>query len=240
MRLGDARFLAQALRDELRSACSRIEIAGSIRRRCPWVNDIELVAIPSAEVRPIGGQVGLFGDDGPTETVNLLWERVEQLGRQRVVPIRPGGLVSDPDTAWPTKRLAGESRYFRLYLPKPRIKVDLFLATPETWGVLYLIRTGSRDFSKAVVGSWRIKSDGGQCLKGRLHPPCTRAIPVAVSRDGVPLGPPIDTPEEEDVFAACGYQWIEPHLRSTGADLVPLPPLPPSPAAAAQLETRHG
>jgi len=46
MKYGDAIAIAKKYKDLLSPYCSRIEIAGSIRRAKPEVGDIELVAIP--------------------------------------------------------------------------------------------------------------------------------------------------------------------------------------------------
>ena len=42
-----AQRIAEAIVKELRPYCRRIEIAGSIRRKKPWVKDIDLVLIPN-------------------------------------------------------------------------------------------------------------------------------------------------------------------------------------------------
>jgi DNA polymerase/3'-5' exonuclease PolX len=47
MNLPDAQRLANRIVEELQPYCSRIEVAGSIRRQCAEVNDIDLVVIPS-------------------------------------------------------------------------------------------------------------------------------------------------------------------------------------------------
>lgn len=44
--LGTAERAAQAIVKKLWPFCQRIEVAGSIRRHRPWVNDIDLVLIP--------------------------------------------------------------------------------------------------------------------------------------------------------------------------------------------------
>ena len=44
--LGRARKIASAIVEKLRPYCSRIEVAGSIRRRKEWCNDIDLVLVP--------------------------------------------------------------------------------------------------------------------------------------------------------------------------------------------------
>lgn len=46
MNRADAVIIAEDLRDELVPLCEKIEIAGSIRRNRPLVNDIDLVVIP--------------------------------------------------------------------------------------------------------------------------------------------------------------------------------------------------
>ena len=45
--LGDMRVLAKSVVDLLKPYCERIEIAGSVRRECATVKDIEIVCIPS-------------------------------------------------------------------------------------------------------------------------------------------------------------------------------------------------
>jgi DNA polymerase (family 10) len=58
---------AGAIIKRLALYCERIEVAGSVRRRCPWVNDIDLVLIPSnlwdlhTEIKLLG-QVKAAGD----------------------------------------------------------------------------------------------------------------------------------------------------------------------------------
>lgn len=47
MKLSNAQEIADRLLNALSPYCERIEIAGSIRRRKPDVNDIEIVAIPN-------------------------------------------------------------------------------------------------------------------------------------------------------------------------------------------------
>lgn len=47
MQLEKAKAIADEVVERLSPYCQRIEIAGSIRRRKAWVNDIDLVLIPS-------------------------------------------------------------------------------------------------------------------------------------------------------------------------------------------------
>lgn len=67
MELERALKVASEVVKRLSPYCSRIEIAGSIRRKKPWVNDIDLVLIPDdlwnfhAEVKKLG-QVKVGGN----------------------------------------------------------------------------------------------------------------------------------------------------------------------------------
>lgn len=69
MRLSDALPLAQEILKALEPHCSRIEIAGSIRRKKPEVNDIEIVCIPHPY------DTGIF-ESGVASVINQ-WEKVK-------------------------------------------------------------------------------------------------------------------------------------------------------------------
>ncbi len=82
--------------------------------------------------------------------------------------------------------------------------VDLFLPTAETWGSVFTIRTGSAEFSHWLVNPqprgacpWSVRFGGKDAHPGRLL------------HDGRLLA----TPEEADVFAAVGLEWIPPAER---------------------------
>jgi len=115
----------------LYDACERIALAGSLRRLCDQVGDVELVAIPRFAPEP----VDLLGE--PAQ-VNQLEARVAELVRDGVL------------AAHPTKPANG-AKYKKLWLARPGIGVDLFIVTAETWGPAMFVRTGPADFSKAMV-----------------------------------------------------------------------------------------
>jgi len=46
MNLTEAKPMAEKIAEQLAPLCERIEIAGSIRRGRPWVNDLDLVILP--------------------------------------------------------------------------------------------------------------------------------------------------------------------------------------------------
>lgn len=79
-------------------------------------------------------------------------------------------------------------------------KAGIFVTTPEQWGMIYTIRTGSAEFSHRLVTPRMYGGllPEGFCVKdGRLW------------NRGVAL----ETPEEQDVFKAIGKQWVEPENR---------------------------
>ena len=80
------------------------------------------------------------------------------------------------------------------------VQCDIFITTPEQWGVIYTIRTGSADFSHRLVTP---KMHGG------LMPSNMRV------KDGrVWIGETVqETREEIDVFNLFGLGWVEPKER---------------------------
>lgn len=111
----------------LEPACQRIEIAGSIRRECAYVGDIEIVAIP----RYGSVEVDLFGS---TETFSELDLRLADVG----VRFAKNG-PKYKQFAW------GDTPNIDGY------QIDLFLATPENLGYILMLRTGDAEFSHRMV-----------------------------------------------------------------------------------------
>lgn len=185
-----AHFLVVLLRDY----CERIEVAGSIRRLRNDVGDIELVAIPKIETEPDG----MFGE----RQVNRLTQKLDAL------------LL---DQAWikphPTDPKRGK-RYSKVIDCETGMQLDLFSATPSTFGLIYLIRTGPASYSQRFVTD--LHRAGFHVSGGTLHRGSGSS-----DRDGwhPPLGCPTTcpvrpTPEEADVFDAAGWQFVAPELRA--------------------------
>lgn len=126
MLLADADRLAQALQVDLSPFCERFLVAGSVRRRKAEPKDIELVLIPRYREQVID----LFGK---TERVNLLHEYITR--ESRYTAIKPGVPGIEP---W---HLNPAGLYWRLLVDG--VKVDVFLCTPDSWGLNVVIRTGS-------------------------------------------------------------------------------------------------
>lgn len=149
------------------------EVLGSIRRQKPVVGDIELLLDPAPEFRGDGGL-------GPT---------LNDLGLSRAPPL------NGRKRPWAT-------RYYCATMPlehySTSLQIDVFVCLPPAeWGVLQLIRTGDRDFSREFVT--RLHRFGLKCEGGSL----------VDTRAGLAL--PCDT--EEEFFRAALLDFIPPELR---------------------------
>lgn len=194
MNVREAKAIADDLVSMMSPHCHRVEIAGSIRRQRQDVKDIEIVVIPKWGMRP-GTDMPLFG--GEPERVNFLHDWALQVaepdgGLQGYVRwIKPGTRLVLP---WEPKP---EGKYWRA-LVGGRIKLDLFLASRDNWGIILAIRTGSAEFSQALMTYARHKTcyhvEGGHLRDER--------------------GTALETREERDVFDALGIDWVEPRNRS--------------------------
>ena len=94
------------------------------------------------------------------------------------------------------KKVKGElpCKYTQRILPEG-IKLDLFFATPDNWGYIYAMRTGSRNFSGALAQRW--KSLGYKGKDGMLHY----------------KNKPIPVPTEADLFKRLNMAFVEPENR---------------------------
>jgi len=88
MNYEEALQIAEKIKAQLAPHCERIEIAGSIRRKKPFVKDIEIVAIP----KPY--DIGLF-ESGIATVVNQ-WPKVRgELPCEYTQRILPDGITLD-------------------------------------------------------------------------------------------------------------------------------------------------
>jgi DNA polymerase/3'-5' exonuclease PolX len=163
--------VAQEIAGLLSMYCNRIAIAGSLRRERDSVSDIELVALPTIEYTR-----NLFGE------ITGSHNKLDYYLEKHTYPMIKNG------KKYKQFRYAGYT-------------VDLFLPeSPDHWGCIYLIRTGSHDFNLWLMGERQHKA-GVRFDKGRLW------------REGVAL----DTQEEGDVFRELGLPFIPPvHYRDDG------------------------
>ena len=121
MKLETAEKLAYEIVGKLTDFCTQIEVAGSVRRRKGWVNDIDIVAVPSNQGQ-FAYQLAQFGK--------------LKVGGQKIIRVA-----------------------------HPGITLDVYIATPETWATLLLIRTGSNEHNimlckRALQMGMKLHADG--------------------------------------------------------------------------------
>ena len=137
MTLDEARPIATDVMDALFPYCERIEIAGSFRRGRKHIGDIEVVCIPrTIEIQADLFETQLVRSPGFVQTV-LRWEKVK----------------GDPENGKYTQRIHPSGT-----------KIDIFMPTPENWGIILLIRTGPAAYSKSIMT--QLKQKGYRCEGG--------------------------------------------------------------------------
>lgn len=170
----DGMIIARRLRALLAPACERIEIAGSLRRLKPEVGDIELVCIPRRAPN-------LLGEPGESILSGLL---VSLLREGVLLPAHKNG-----------------EKYKQFYWGElPALQIDLFITTPEEWGLRFTLSTGPKEFNQRLVLSRQ---------RGGLLPSCYEIRGNRVWFKNTPL----PTSEERDLFALIGG-WVPPEERA--------------------------
>ncbi len=172
--------IAERISAWLAPHCRRIEIAGSIRRQCPIIGDIEIVAIPTPAYDMYNAPTGKTEVDRALEWSQYSMTKNGPRYKQFVIGQDEG--IS--------------------------YQVDLFLATPENWGLILLLRTGPEDFSRRVVTSVehggmkpeRYMVAGGSVWEKHIH-------------RGTPIETIIGAEEELEIFRLWGMDWIAPEDR---------------------------
>lgn len=221
--LAEAQRVAWDWTRTLAPDCARIEVAGSIRRKRETIGDVEIVAIPTpGEPEQVALLPGLTGTE--KQKLPPLFERIHDLSNSR------NGSAPIVVTKGAPGLLNGRARYLQIHDKNEDLYVDLFLASPDTWGVIFAIRTGSADFSHGLM--IRANQRGMTSCKGRL------VLKGEVFHDDkgatkvVSLPELLKTPEERDVFEALRIEWVEPPLRRGTDDIKALPSTLRSPASS--------
>jgi DNA polymerase/3'-5' exonuclease PolX len=161
MLLEEAKYTANRLIEFLSPLCTKVEIAGSVRREKENVKDIEICLIT----------------DNKKKLFNSLGTHLLKVNKE----FKP--------SKWGQKYLQFK------YEGK---QIDLFIGEPDNWGLLFLVRTGSAQFSTKILAQWKRVSKGGYSQDGYLH-----------TAGGVK----VLTPDEETVFRLCELMFVEPKLR---------------------------
>jgi DNA polymerase/3'-5' exonuclease PolX len=126
----NASRIAHDFLSRIQDVCDKHDIVGSLRRQRDYVNDIDIIVIPKV-IRTSDGT--LF--DNPVET-NLLDACLDKLAADGLLTFETNG---------------AKLKRFHLKARPKVIPVDLYIATEETWHVLRLIRTGSRNHNMKLV-----------------------------------------------------------------------------------------
>jgi len=98
------------------------------------------------------------------------------------------------------------AKYIRMLLNE-NIKLDLFVATPDNWGCLYMMRTGGaigkdgnsfNGFVPGMFSRWKKISNGGKMVG---------CLPTHTNGVSIPC------PEEQDFFDLLGMDFVPPEER---------------------------
>ena len=148
-------------------------MAGSVRRMKPEVGDIEIVAKPA-----LIQELDLFGDSDKFHSA------LDDFNFSEIGTVIKGG-----------------SKYKQIALTSG-INLDLFIVLyPAQWGVIFMIRTGSAEFSKAMVTQKK--------FGGHLPSYCVVRDGAVWDKEGI-----ICMDEEQDYFKLCGMDFVPPEKRN--------------------------
>ena len=174
MKLEEARVLADRACRILACFCDRVEVAGSIRRGKVEVGDIDIVAVPKAMILP---GAGLFG--AARVTADQAWNELIPLAFKKAC-----FLVE-----------ASGKELLRCFFLNG-CQVDIYRARPETWGVILLVRTGSKEHNVKLCTIAQSKGMKLSASQGLLD------------KSGI-----VACRTEEGIFSALGLNFVEPKDR---------------------------
>ena len=170
--------------------CERLEVAGSVRRKCPTVGDVDIVAIPKfGEMDTNAG--GMFPD---LKTVNLLWHRVDDLVKLGTFAKHIKETAAGPRTKWGETIRAIEFR---------GMAFEVTCCDAANWFARLAIATGPGIMSKEIVT--RLPQRGYRFTDDhQFH---------LEHRDGVHAPTPVIPASEREVFDLAGIGYKLPHQR---------------------------
>jgi DNA polymerase (family 10) len=159
--------LASKILQGIEPFCLRAEVAGSFRRRKDSINDLDIVIQPK-----------------PTP---LIWLQILKTIRHEFVAVteKQGDKLATLYLPFASKQGPGH------------IQVDFYRADPTTWGILLLVRTGSKEHNVYLCNLALSKGLRLQYSQGLTD----RNGNVVASR------------AEEEVFEALGLPFIQPKDR---------------------------
>jgi len=168
-------------------------IANKVRQHLtPAMNRVE-VAGSIRRRKQVVGDIEICGIPADRERLIGL---LADLG-QHIKPGVPGAVPWTPKV---------EAKYLRVRLADG-MNLDVFLGTPENWGGLFMMRTGSgaspdgntfHGFIPGIFGRWKKLSGGGRM---------TECMPT------MPTGEQLWIPEEQDFFDLLEMDFVPPEER---------------------------
>lgn len=173
MNLEDAKFLADKVCSVLQPFCEKIEVAGSVRRGRSEVGDVDLVALPKAVDLP-GALCGIAKFDPSTVWKNLIPKALVKLGLN----------------------VEASGQELHRFSFSSGLQVDVYRARAETWGVILLIRTGSKEHNVKL------------CTLARSKGLMLSAAYGVLDKSGI-----VACRTEEGIFSALGLKFVEPKDR---------------------------
>ena len=175
----------------LGASCVRWEIAGSIRRKKPFVSDIEIIFVPLVRAVP-PPQLELCMDDLPPIPlmVSLMDERLNELMRKGILAMRKSSSGST---------MCGPLVKLLVHVPT-EIPIDFFACSAQGWWTTLVSRTGGKDSNTELAG--RANRLGFTWNPG--------GVGFTRISDGVEF--PICT--EEEAFRFVGLPFLPPEKRA--------------------------
>lgn len=143
--------IAEDVKRELEPFCTRIEIAGSIRRRRSEIGDIEIVCIPKTMAMP---NPDMFNT---------------------VVDVRVPGFINTIDKYKKVKGDPAAGKYCQRILPDG-IKLDIFIAEKDNWGYILVLRTGGATFNKWLMSPSGLPDHGYKGVGGTIVRTCDNVV----------------------------------------------------------------
>lgn len=155
MKLLEAKAIAIEKCYALQPYCSKVNIAGSVRRLAPDVKDIEVVCTPKYDEH----------------------ENADLFGALTTVKVLSQGFVKVFNSLGEVVKGKANGRYAQIKLPEG-INLDLFMPEVNDYYRQYAIRTGSAEYASYVIAhGWRVNGWVGtenglrkqsQCLEKKL------------------------------------------------------------------------
>lgn len=177
--------IAENIKTLLEPACNRVEIKGSLSRKKPNVNDIDIMVELNGRRPRL--EFGMKASDAPRTELDVILQGMTGEGTLRF--------------------LEGGDRLKKFMISMGTlnpIRLELYICQPPAqWGVISVIRTGSAEFSKWMVTS---RDKGGAllpkycCMDGGI-----RKLSKLDEVEAMP--------EEEDFFKFCDLPWMAPENR---------------------------